>query len=360
MSASAETQSQPFAESLFERYIAAMEVLQIHIGDRLGLYDALADRGPLDSAALAAATNTHERYAREWLEAQAAGGILEVENPEADALERRFSISAEHAEVLVDRDSLNYMTPIARIIAALGQALPEVVDAFRSGGGVPWTAYGADGREAQADQNRPLFLGQLGREWLPSISDLHARLSEGGRVADVACGGGWSSIAIARAYPNVQVDGYDLDEASVELARSNAAEYGVSDRVHFHVADASDPRLSGSYDLVTIFEALHDVSRPVELLEAVRRLAGEDGSVLVMDERVADSFSAPADDVDRLMYGFSVLCCLPTGMDHDHPVGTGTVMRADTMRDYAAAAGFSRVEVLPIENDFFRVYRLHQ
>ena len=134
----------------------------------------------------------------------------------------------------------------------------------------------------------------------------------------------------------------------------------MSDRVRFHVADASDPELAGNYDLVTIFEALHDVARPVELLQTLRRLAGDTGSVIVMDERVEDSFSAPASDVERLMYGFSVLLCLPTGMDHDHPVGTGTVMRADTVREYSGAAGFARVEVLPIENDFFRVYRLHQ
>lgn len=359
MTVVAETQAQPFADQLFERYISAMEVLEVYIGDRLGLYEALAERGPLDSRALAAATGTNERYAREWLEAQAAGGILAVENADADPLERRFSISVEHAEVLVERDSLDYMAPIARLIASTTQALPDILDAFRTGAGVPWTAYGSDGREAQSDQNRALFLSQLGREWLPSIGDVHARLTEGGRVADVACGGGWSSIAIARAYPNVRVDGYDLDEASVDLARSNAAEYGVSDRVHFHVADASDPRLAGSYDLVTIFEALHDVSRPVELLDTMRRLAGDDGTVLVMDERVSDSFSAPADDVERLMYGFSVLCCLPTGMDHDHPVGTGTVMREDTVREYAGAAGFGDVEVLGIENDFFRVYRLY-
>ena len=360
MTAVAQTQSPPFADRLLERYIAAMEVLEVHIGDRLGLYVTLADLGALNSRALASATSTNERYVREWLEAQAAGGILDVENPEADALERRFSISDDHAEVLVKRDSLDYMAPIARVIAATGQALPQVLDAFRTGAGVPWTAYGADGREAQADQNRALFLNELGREWLPSLPDIHARLSEGGRVADVASGGGWSSIAIAQAYPNVEVDGYDLDEASVELARANAADHGLSERVRFHVADAADPGLAGSYDLVTIFEALHDVPRPVELLETLHRLAGSDGAVLVMDERVSDSFSAPAGDVDRLMYGFSVLCCLPTGMDHDHPVGTGTVMRADTVRDYASAAGFGNVEVLGIENDFFRVYRLHR
>ncbi len=335
MSAIAETQSQPFADQLFERYIAAMEVLEVHIGDRLGLYDALADRGALNSRALAAATGHATSATRaSGSRRRPPAASSRWRTPESAALERRFSLPAEHAEVLVARDSLDYMAPIARVIAATTQALPQVLDAFRTGAGVPWTAYGEDGREAQSDQNRALFLSQLGSEWLPSIDDVHARLSEGGRVADVASGGGWSAIAMARAYPGVQVDGYDLDEASVELARANAAEYGVSDRVRFHVADASDPELAGNYDLVTIFEALHDVARPVELLQTLRRLAGDTGSVIVMDERVEDSFSAPASDVERLMYGFSVLLCLPTGMDHDHPVGTGTVMRADTVREY--------------------------
>jgi SAM-dependent methyltransferase len=349
-----------FAERLFERYIGAMETLEVYIGDRLGLYRALAEHGPLSPRELARHTGTHERYAREWLEAQAAGGILEVDDPEAAPAERRFSLPAAHAEVLADRDSLDYLAPAARVIAGSAQALPQVLDAFRSGGGVPWTAYGADGREGQSDQNRALFLGPLGREYLPSIADVHERLSRGGRVADIACGGGWSSIGIALAYPEARVDGYDLDDASIDLARANAADYGVDDRLRFHVADASDPTLEGSYDLVTVFEALHDVAHPVELLATMRRLAGEDGAVIVMDERVADAFSAPGDEVERFMYGWSVLLCLPTGMDEPDSAGTGTVMRAHTMGDYATEAGFAGVEVLPIENDFFRFYRLRR
>jgi SAM-dependent methyltransferase len=347
-----------FAEQVFERYLGAMETLEIYIGDRLGLYDALAEHGPLTPGELADRTGVNERYSREWLEAQAAAAILTVDDAGAAPESRRFSLPAEHAAVLVDRDSLDYMAPISRLIAGSALALPQVLDAFRTGGGVPWTAYGADGREGQSDQNRAMFLGLLGNEYLPSIPDVHERLSQGARVADIACGGGWSSIAIARAYPEVRVDGYDLDEASIDLARANAAEYGVSDRVSFHVADAGDPGLSGSYDLVTIFEALHDVGHPVELLETMRRLAGEDGAVIVMDERVPDSFSSPGEPVERLMYGFSVLCCLPTGMDEHESAATGTVMRIDTVRDYATGAGFAGVEVLPIENDFFRFYRL--
>jgi hypothetical protein len=163
---------------------------------------------------------------------------------------------------------------------------------------------------------------------------------------------------MARAYPNVHVDGYDLDEASIELARANAAATEVADRVSFHVRDAGDPELAGSYQLVTVFEALHDMSQPVEALRALRGLVADDGAVIVMDERVADTFTAPGDEVERLMYTYSVLCCLPVGLADTPSAGTGTVMRADTMRRYASEAGFADVEVLPIEHEVFRFYRL--
>jgi 2-polyprenyl-3-methyl-5-hydroxy-6-metoxy-1,4-benzoquinol methylase len=209
----------------------------------------------------------------------------------------------------------------------------------------------------------------MGRAWLPAIPglDAHLRRTSGARprVADIACGGGWSSIAIALAYPAVEVDGYDLDAPSIALARDNAAARGVADRVRFHVADAADaadaaPDASpdGPYDLVLICEALHDLSDPVGALRTMRRLVAPGGTVLVVDERVAETFTAPGDDLERLMYGFSVLCCLPNGLAEQPSAATGTVMRPDTLRRYAAAAGFDAVEILPIEHDLFRLYRL--
>jgi 2-polyprenyl-3-methyl-5-hydroxy-6-metoxy-1,4-benzoquinol methylase len=177
-------------------------------------------------------------------------------------------------------------------------------------------------------------------------------------VADIACGAGWSSIAIALAYPAAEVDGFDLDALSIELARRNAAAAGVADRVRFHLRDAADADLAGGYDLVLICEALHDLSRPVEALRTMRRLANETGAVLVVDERVAETFTAPGDDLERLFYGFSVLCCLPAGMAEQPSAATGTVLRPTTLRRYAREAGFRDAEVLPIEHDLFRLYRL--
>lgn len=348
------------AERLFGAALGAYELMTVHLGDRLGYYRALAERGDSTPRELAETTDTHERYAREWLEQQAVAGFLEVDDAGAPAEERRFRLPAGHAEVLIDKDSLAHVTPMARFGVSFAGVLPAIEEAFRSGGGVPWEDFGELGLHAQGDANRPLFVNLLGSEWLPAIPDVHERLlaDPPARVADVAFGAGWSSIAIARAYPKARVDGYDLDEASVELARANAAEAGVADRVSFHARDAGDPELSGSYELVTVFEAVHDMSRPVEVLRALRGLAADGGAVIVMDERVADAFTAPGDEVERLMYTYSILCCLPVGLSDTPSAGTGTVMRTDTLRRYAAEAGFADVEVVPIEHEIFRFYRL--
>jgi SAM-dependent methyltransferase len=356
----AEQRRDEFAEGLFEKIIGAMEVATVYLGDRLGLYKALADGGPTTPLGLAERTGTHERYAREWLEQQAVAGILAVEKDGADGSARRYMLPNGHAEVLLDKDSLNYLAPVARFTMGLVRPLPELADAFRNGEGLPYAEYGADAREGQAEANRPMFVNLLGSEWLPSVPDVHERLQAGppARVADVGCGTGWSSISIARAYPKARVDGYDLDGPSIELARRNAEEAGVADRVTFHLRDASDPTLEGSYDLATAFECVHDMGRPVQALGAMRRMVGEKGAVIVADERVPDSLEAPGDDTDRLMYGWSVLFCLPTGLADEPSVGTGTVMRQRTLRRYAQEAGYRGVDVLPIENDLWRFYRL--
>jgi len=343
-------------ERLFGAVLATLDVQSIYLGDRLGYYRALAGAGGLTSTELATRTGTAERYAREWLEQQAVTGILTASD-DSDAARRRFTLPDGHAEPLTDVLSPTYLVPLARLLGGVGKQPDALVEAYRTGGGVSWAEHGADAREAQAAANRPMFLGALGTEYLPSVPDVDTALRGGGRVADIGCGMGWSSIRIALAYPDATVDGYDLDVPSIEAARSNAAEAGVGDRVRFHLADATT--VAGrEYDVVAAFECVHDLPDPVGVLAAMRGLAGDRGTVLVMDERVAETFTAPGDDIERLMYGYSLLCCLPDGMAHQPSAGTGTVMRPDTLRDYAVRAGFAEVEVLAIENDFFRFYRL--
>lgn len=345
---------------LFEAAIGTLEIFAIYIGERLGLYRALADRDATTSTELAAATGTHERYVREWLEQQAAAGILTVADPGAAATARRFTFPAAYQELFVDQDSLSYLGGLLRLVVGVAYPLPAVLTAYRTGGGVPYADYGLDTVEGIAAMNRPMFLHQLGQVWLPAMPDVHARLQArpSARVADIGCGTGWSSIAIARAYPLVQVDGFDLDDASIRLATANAQAAGVADRVTFAVRDAADSTLAGRYDLVTAFETVHDMARPVEALHMMRGLLAEGGRVLIADERVGEVFSAPGTDVERLNYGFSVVHCLPAGLAEQPSAATGTVMRPPTLRRYAAEAGFRTVEVLPIDNDFLTFYRL--
>lgn len=342
---------------LFMNAVGAFDLFSVYLGDILGLYRALADKGPLTSAQLAETAGIHERYAREWLEHQAASDLVEVDGEEE---ERRYRLPEGHKEALLDVSSLNYIAPLARAVLASMRPVDRVVDAFRNGGGVPYADYGEDLHESQAAFTRPLFENLLGKVWLPSMSEVHDRLlaDPPARIADVACGQGRSSIEMARAYPKVLVDGIDSDPASIARAQENLAGSGVEDRVTFHERNAADTRLAGRYDLVTIFEALHDMSYPVDVLRAARDLLADGGVAFIADERAEETFTAPAGEAERLFYGFSVFHCLPVGMVGDGAAGTGTVMRPATVRRYAEEAGFSTCDVLPLESDFWRFYLL--
>src|SRR5918995_4323586 len=355
-----EQRREALVERVFGSAIGLMELLSIYVGERLGLYRALAEGGAATAPELAAATATHELYVREWLEQQAVAGILEVDDDQAEPEARRYRLPEGHDEVLLERDSLYFVAPFAQQMVGLTRPLPALLEAYRTGGGVPYPEYGEDMREGIAYGNRPMFVNLMGTEWLPAIPDVHERLQADppAWVADIGCGAGWSSISMARAYPKVRVDGFDLDEGSIAEAKANAEAEDLTDRVTFQVRDAADPELSGRYDLAIAIECIHDMGRPVEALRAMRSMVGNDGVVLVVDERVGEDFKAPSDETERLMYGFSVLHCLPVGMAEQPSAGTGTVMRPATLRHYATEAGFSGVEILPIENELWRFYRL--
>jgi len=341
-----------FADRLFGAALGLIDVLAVYMGDRLGWYRALAANGPATPAELVARAGGSERYAREWLEQQANSGILAL------AEDGRFALSPAAAEVLTDPESLSYLAPLARMLGTAAVQLPALLDAYGTGGGVGWAQFGVDMRESQADMNRPWFLHQLA-DTLAGVPDVDAVLRRPtARIADIGCGAGWSSIALARAYPESSVEGWDVDAPSIELARSNALAGGPTDRLAFSTADASDLAES-SYDALFAFECVHDMPRPVEVLAAMRRAVRPGGAVVVMDEAVADTFAPPGDDLEKLMYGFSLLVCLPDGMSSQPSAGTGTVMRFDTLRAYAREAGFSEVEILPTEEfGFWRFYRL--
>ena len=348
-----------YAEQLFGIGLAAFEAATICVGRQTGLYAALAATGPADAKTVAAAAVVDVRYAQEWLEQQAAAGLIDTDGA-VDATARTFSLSEAAQACLLDPESLASTGPLFDFLPAVGALLPAIVTAFRTGAGVPYADYAV--HDAQGDFNRPAFLHLLTTEWLPAIDGLRDRLSvPGARVAEFGSGEGWAAIAIARAFPTVRVDGFDLDDASVVAARKHAAEAGVADRVHFEIADVTDPSAGSTtgYDLVCAFEMIHDLARPVQALANMRRIAGPDATVLVVDENVGEAFAAPAENpVERLFYAASVLHCLPVGRCEDHSEATGTVMRPSTFRGYAERAGFAGVEIVPIEHDLFRFYRL--
>jgi 2-polyprenyl-3-methyl-5-hydroxy-6-metoxy-1,4-benzoquinol methylase len=358
---STEEQSGALVGRIFEAGLAFMELLTIYIGDKLGLYGELADRGPATPSQLAARADINERYAREWLEQQAAAGLLEVDDPAKPADDRTYSISAGHGAVLADRKSPVYLAYFGGFAPSMGAQAPAVVEAFRAGGGVPWSAFGSGMTEGQGFFNRSWLLGALGSEYLPSIPDVHARLQADppARVLDVACGVGWAGIAIAKAYPKVTVLGMDPDESAIALARRNAEEHGVADRVRFEVKDAAEIEAGGPFDFAIVVEAIHDISRPVEVLRAIRRSLVPGGTLIVTDENVGETFTAPAGMGDRFCYASSVTLCLPNSMAEQPSAAVGAVMRPATFRRLAAQAGFPEVKILDhIELEAQRFYQL--
>lgn len=346
------------ASRLSAAVLAALDLQAVYLGDRLGLYRALEDGGAATASELAERAGIDPRYAREWLEHQAVGGTLHVDDVSAAPDARRYSMPAGYADVLIDPESLWLVAPLARFVVGSAKTMPKLLDAYRTGDGVDWADYGPDVVEAQEAINRPQFHHLVG-EWIDALPDIAARLRAGqGRVADLACGTGWSSIAIARHFPGIEVDGIDIDEGSIARAKAHAAETGVDGRVSFLFADAADAQGAGRYDLVTIFEAVHDMARPAEVLAAAKRLLAPGGAVLIADERVAEGFTAPGDDAERLFYGYSVVACLANGLLDKPSVGTGTVLRPAALEAIAREAGFSRFTILPTEHESFRFYRL--
>ena len=352
-------------EALVERLLGSFtlgtELLTVELGRRLGLYEALADRGPSTAAELAADAGIAPRYASEWLDQQAHAGFVDAYGSEDAEGARRFVLPAEFVPVLLDIDHPAHLIGTAPLLLGVAKTLPAVADAYATSRGVEYAAFGDELRFGIASLNRPGFIGAT-RSWFETMPDVVERLDAGGTVLDAGCGVGWSSIGLARAFPNTRVVGIDLDEKSVEEARIHVAEAGLADRVqilHGNATDVAALRSAGpeGYDAVAVFQALHDMGEPARALAAFREVLADGGTVLIADEHGGDHPAIPA-EIGRVQRAMSVLHCTPATWAESDAVVNGTVLLASTLSDWRTEAGFERFEILPVEHPFWTFYRL--
>jgi len=352
------TAAEALVGRLFAATLGTAELFTTYLGQVHGLYRAVDAAGSITAVKLSEVTGVELRYLVEWLQSQAISGLLSIDG--ADVTTAGFRLAPGVREALLEETSPFHAGGMPAVAVAIGRAFPHLEAAFVSGTGVPYAEYGPEAVTAQAALNRPAYVNSLVGEWLPAMPDVQARLAEGARVADVGTGAGWSAIELSKAYPSTRIDGYDSDEESIARARRNAAQHGVADRIDFEVRVIIEIAAGGArYDLITFFECLHDVAHPLEVLVAARQALAPGGTVLVMDENADDSLVAPGDEVQRFLAAASVLWCTPQGrVDADSEV-IGAIMRPARLRELAAAAGFARVDVLPIEHPFWKFYRLN-
>jgi SAM-dependent methyltransferase len=315
---------------------ATLNTALVVMGDRLGLYRALAGAGPLTPAELAARTDTAERYVREWLNAQAAGSYIDYD-PDSG----RYTLPTEHAVALTDESSPAYLPGLFQI--ALGSVIdsPKITDAARAGEGIGWHDHGHDVFEGCERFFRPGYNASLVSVWLPALDGVVAKLQNGATVADVSCGLGASTILMAQAFPASTFVGSDYHEGSIATARRRAAEAGVSDRVRFEVAAASSYTGTG-YDLVTMFDCLHDMGDPVGAARHVRQSLSADGTWMIVEPAAGDRAEDNFNPVGRAYYGFSTLLCTPASLSQEVGLALGAQAGEARIHNVVNTAGLNR------------------
>ncbi|MEV6416678.1 class I SAM-dependent methyltransferase [Kribbella sp. NPDC051718] len=315
---------------------ATLNAALVVMGDRLGYYHALADGGATTPAELAEKTSTSEHYAREWLNAQAAGGFVEY-----DPQTGKYLLPPEQAVALTDESSPAFLPGFFQIALGTVQHTTETIEAARSGAGIGWHEHNSDVHLGCERFFRPGYNANLIAGWLPALDDVVQKLQSGARVADIGCGHGASTILMAHAFPQSTFIGSDYHPESIETARQRAAEAGVADRVTFEVAPAT--KYSGSgYDLVTTFDALHDMGDPVGAAKHVRESLASDGTWMVVEPMAGDRVEDNLNPVGRAYYGFSTLLCTPASLSQDVGLALGTQAGPARIHDVTTAAGFTR------------------
>src|SRR5215475_11178001 len=314
---------------------AAVHSGMVVIGEKLGLYKALAE-GPLDSGELAAKTGTDERYVREWLASQAAGGYVTY-----DERSNEFSLSQEQAFTLANEDGPAYLPGAFELALGSLAAVPRIAESFRTGEGMGWHEH-VDGVFHGCEKFfRPGYAANLVNAWIPALEGVKEKLEAGARVADVGCGKGASTILLAQAFPNSRFFGFDYHDKSIKAAHESAQRNGVADRVTFEVANAKNYP-GRDYDFVAVFDCLHDMGDPIGAAAHVRQSLAKDGTWMIVEPFAHDQLKDNLNPVGRVYYSFSTLLCTPCSRSQEVGLCLGAQACEGRIREVVTSAGFSR------------------
>jgi SAM-dependent methyltransferase len=327
---------------------AALSSSLVYIGQKLGLYKALTEAGPVTSTQLAEKTSTNERYVREWLVNQAASGYVDYDKDTG-----RYSLAPEQAVALADDNSPFYVGGGFYVIKAMMNAVPRIEDSFKNGGGMLWADHDPDLFIGTERFFRPGYAAHLTASWIPSLTGVEDKLKAGAKVADVGCGHGSSAIIMAQAYPNSHFWGFDNHPKSIEIARERAKDAGVSDRVTFEVANASEFP-DKQYDLIAFFDCLHDMGDPVGACKRASEALAPDGTVLIVEPMAGNTVEENFNIIGRTFSGASTLCCTANSMALGGPA-LGAVATEDAIREKVLAGGFTQFR-RATETPFNRIF----
>jgi 2-polyprenyl-3-methyl-5-hydroxy-6-metoxy-1,4-benzoquinol methylase len=339
-----------FMEQVLGDAAGLMASTMATLGDRLGLFKTLAAHSPVTSGELASAADINERYAREWLRGMHAAGYLELDRDSS-----RYSLPPEHAQVLAVEGGPAFLGGAFQLTFGYLRTIERLTEAFRSGGGVPQSAYPTETWEGMGRFSRSFYDNLLVQQWLPAVGGLEQRLEQGASWADVGCGSGIAVIRLAEAFPASTFVGYDNFEGQLQLARHAAADAGVSDRVRFELLDAA-AGLPERFDVISTFDVVHDAVDPAALVGAIRRGLKADGTYLMLEMNSADEPDENIGPLATLLYGVSIVYCMTTSLAHGG-AGLGTCgLPAARVQELCAQAGFATVRQLDLQDPFNSLY----
>ncbi len=316
---------------------AAMNAALILVGDKLGLYKAMAGAGPMLPLELSAKTGTHERNVREWLASQAAGGFVTY-----DAASGKYTLPPEQAFAMANESSPVFLPGFFEVIEACVKGVPKVVEAFRSGKGMGWHEHDACLFTGTERFFRPNYRAHLVKEWIPALDGVEAKLQAGAKVADVGCGLGTSTVLMAQAYPKSSFAGFDYHQRSIELARDAAAKAGVGDRVKFEIAKAKDYP-GKDYDFIAFFDCLHDMGDPEGAARHVLQSMKRDGTWMLVEPFANDKLEDNLNPIGRVFYGASTMLCTPASLSQEVGTALGAQEGEENLTRILRTAGFTRV-----------------